>query len=67
MFVARDTNSVTDFYAGDDADQRDSIDLSGYYNAENLARWNAAHPDQTYRNPLQWLRADQAAGLLEVL
>ena len=67
VFVARDTNTVTDFYAGDDADQRDSIDLSGYYNAENLARWNAAHPDQTYRNPLQWLRADQADGRLDML
>jgi hypothetical protein len=43
----------------------DFVDLSAYYNAANLAVWNAANPGQTYTNPLAWLKADQADGVLD--
>ncbi|WP_347140275.1 Hint domain-containing protein [Paracoccus sp. SSK6] len=66
-FVAGDGDLITDFYSGTDADSRDFIDLSGFYNEANLARWNAANPDQQYYNPLAWMRADQADGRLNLL
>ncbi|WP_371171656.1 Hint domain-containing protein [Aliiroseovarius sp. 2305UL8-7] len=60
-------DSITDFNAGntgalDDGNQsnNDFVDLSSYYNATNLAAWNAANPGQQYSNPLAWMRADQA-------
>lgn len=59
-FVAGDGDVITDFYTGSDPTQRDFTDLSGYYNDENLALWNAANPDRQFRTPLEWLRADQA-------
>nr|WP_241741231.1 Hint domain-containing protein [Gemmobacter straminiformis] len=44
----------------------DFIDLAAYYNDVTLAAWNAAHPAQTYTNPLAWLKADQADGTLDL-
>jgi hypothetical protein len=43
----------------------DRVDLSAFYNDTTLAAWNAAHPSQTYLNPLAWMRADQADGILQ--
>lgn len=63
---------ITDFNTGTGQDfhdgiqtNNDFIDLSGFYNATTLAEWNAAHPDQQYANPLEWMRADQADGVLD--
>ena len=74
-FIAGTGDLITDFNAGNTGGIRDGnpanndlVDLSGYYSAENLARWNAANPDQTYATPLAWLRADQADdGVLNML
>ncbi|MFD1798053.1 calcium-binding protein, partial [Paracoccus aurantiacus] len=65
-----DTIFDFDVSNGTDNDQtnNDYIDLSGYYNDANLATYNAAaaaNGDDTYNNPLQWLRADQADGVLD--
>jgi|GEM_PF-2340351 len=67
VFVAGNGDTIQDFYSGDQAAERDSIDLSSYYNETTLAAWNAANPDQQYRNPLAWMRADQADGRLNML
>ncbi|WP_112310409.1 Hint domain-containing protein [Pseudogemmobacter bohemicus] len=63
---------ITDFGAGntgsiDDGDNtnNDFVDLSAYYNETTLAAWNAANPGNTYGNPLAWMRADQADGILQ--
>ena len=66
---------ITDFNAGNtgsihdgDLANNDQVDLSDYYNATNLAAWNAAHPDKTYKTPLEWLKADQTDdGVLNML
>lgn len=56
-------DSIVDFDATTGAgdgltNNNDFVDLSPYYNEALLADWNAAHPTQTYSNPLEWLRAD---------
>lgn len=63
---------ITDFGFGntgstDDGSQanNDFVDLTAFYNDTTLAAWNSANPGQTYRNPLQWLRADHADGVLQ--
>lgn len=61
---------ITDFdlatgAANGDPSDNDFVDLSGFYNSANLAAWNAANPGQTYTNPLAWLKADQADGVLD--
>ena len=46
----------------------DFIDLSGYYNQNNLDAYNQQailNGDDTYGNPLAWMRADQADGTLD--
>ena len=65
--------TITDFNTGNTGGINDGImtnndfvNLSGYYNAETLAIWNAANPTQQYKTPLGWLRADQADGLLNM-
>lgn len=64
--VITDFNTATGGnYADSDQSNNDFIDLSGFYNKETLAAWNAAHPDQTYASPLEWMRADQADSLLD--
>ena len=45
----------------------DFVDLTAYYNHAALNAWNAAHPGQTYGNPLQWMRADLADGVLNAV
>ena len=66
-FVAGSGDGIEDFNTGADAQNRDFIDLSGYYNAANLALWNQANPGRQFNNPLAWLRADQADGRLNML
>ncbi|SHL84061.1 Hemolysin-type calcium-binding repeat-containing protein [Paracoccus solventivorans] len=74
-FVGGSGDLITDFNAGidpaayDDGNDanNDVVDLSGYYNHDNLAIINAqreAAGEQPYRTPLQWMRADQADGIL---
>ena len=71
VFVADGTGDlITDFDAvegvgNNDPSDNDFVDLSAYYNETTLAAWNAANPGQTYGNPLGWLRADQADGILQ--
>jgi hypothetical protein len=75
FFVAGSGDVITDFNAGNtgsihdgDLANNDQVDLSDYYNATNLAAWNAAHPDKTYKTPLEWLKADQTDdGVLNML
>ncbi|MDO5371497.1 Hint domain-containing protein [Paracoccus sp. (in: a-proteobacteria)] len=59
-FIARDGDTILDFYTGDLAGERDTIDLSAFYNEDTLALWNAANPTRTFKNPVEWMRADQA-------
>jgi hypothetical protein len=42
----------------------DFVDLTAYYNDTTLAAWNLANPTQQYSNPIAWMRADQADGVL---
>ncbi len=73
-FMAGNGDVITDFNNaaggvndGDPANN-DVVDLSGYYNASNLAVINQARTDaglSPYNTPLQWLRADQADGVLD--
>lgn len=70
LFSAGDGDLITDFdtAAGrgdDDPANNDRVDLSAFYNETTLADWNAANPGQQYKNPLEWLRADQADGVLD--
>ncbi|VDC32998.1 Hint domain-containing protein [Pseudogemmobacter humi] len=65
---------ITDFGAGntgpiddDDNTNNDFVDLSAWYNETTLAAWNAANPGQTYNNPLQWMIADHADGVLNAV
>lgn len=65
---------IADFGAGntgaiDDNDNtnNDFVDLSAWYNETTLAAWNAANPGQTYNNPLQWMIADHADGVLDAV
>ncbi|MDT8853573.1 Hint domain-containing protein [Paracoccaceae bacterium Fryx2] len=60
---------ITDFDAtsgSGNADESDNdvVDLSAFYNRETLAAWNAANPGRAFANPMGWLRADQADGVL---
>ena len=73
-FLAGSGDIITDFNVGNtgtvndgDTTNNDFVDLSRYYNAENLALYNASHGGVDYANPLAWLRADQADGLLNML
>ncbi|WP_134725162.1 Hint domain-containing protein [Paracoccus luteus] len=66
VFVAGQGDTITDFNTGADPLNRDSMDLSGYYNETTLAAWNAANPGQQYATALGWLRADAADGVLSM-
>lgn len=73
-FVVGSGDLIADFGTGntgaiDDGDpaNNDFADLTGYYNASNLAIINASRMDAglpEYSTPLGWLRADQADGRL---
>ncbi|MEZ5754841.1 MAG: Hint domain-containing protein [Paracoccaceae bacterium] len=73
VFTIEGADTITDFDTttgiqgtdGAPQDDNDFVDLSSFYNDANLALWNAANPGQTYSNPLEWLRADQADGILQ--
>lgn len=67
IFIAGDGDQVTDFNTGADTQERDFVDLSGFYNQTNLNIWNANHPNQQYATPLIWLHADQSDGVLNML
>ncbi len=43
-----------------DQTDNDFVDLTDYYNETTLAAWNAANPGNTFRRPIDWLRADHA-------
>ncbi len=64
VFVADGTgDTIQDFDTttgiGDsDSSNNDVVDLSDFYNEVTLAEWNDTNPDEQYKNPLQWLRAD---------
>ncbi|SIQ89761.1 Hemolysin-type calcium-binding repeat-containing protein [Paracoccus thiocyanatus] len=74
-FLVGTGDRITDFNTGagqdisdGDRTNNDFADLSSYYNSTNLARWNAANPEQTYSHALAWMRADQADnGILDML
>lgn len=68
-FIAGNGDLIADFVTnpGSPAAENDSVDLSGYYNAANLATINAARVaagQQPYATALGWMRADQADGTL---
>ncbi len=70
LFVAQGADTITDFDAstGISANgnlDNDFVDLSGFYNAANLAIWNAANLGTKYDNALKWMQADQADGILQ--
>ncbi|WP_405401277.1 Hint domain-containing protein [Paracoccus sp. Ld10] len=48
-----------------DASNNDFINLGDFYNAANLAEWNATPGNPQYQTPLQWLRADISDGVLD--
>lgn len=57
---------AADFVDGDDANN-DLVDLSAYYNYENLAIINAQREGdglEPFKTPLHWMRADQQDGVL---
>ena len=73
VFVAQEADLITDFDAvtgiqgtpGAATNDNDFVDLSAFYNDTTLAAYNLANPGATYSNPLEWLRADQADGVLQ--
>jgi Ca2+-binding RTX toxin-like protein len=50
-------DTVTDFDI-----EEDKIDLDDIYNIDTLALWNEENPNNSFSNPLQWLKSDQADG-----
>lgn len=69
-FVAGHGDTIVDFNAGipvealndGDGSNNDFVDLSDYYNADNLAIINARREEQgleRFKTPLHWMRADQ--------
>ncbi|MFV0409370.1 MAG: Hint domain-containing protein [Paracoccus sp. (in: a-proteobacteria)] len=72
-FIAGNGDTITDFNTAagqniNDGNQanNDFVDLSAYYNDANLTIYNTAHGTD-YSNPLKWMRADQADGVLDML
>ena len=62
FFAATSGDLITDFTVGDTANN-DSVDLTGFYNATNLAIINAQRATlglRPYESALGWLKADQA-------
>ena len=62
FFAATSGDLITDFTVGDTANN-DSVDLTGFYNATNLAIINAQRTTRglrPYESALGWLKADQA-------
>jgi hypothetical protein len=73
VFVVEGADIISDFDAitgiqgtdGAATDDNDFVDLTAFYNETTLAAYNAANPGATFNNPLDWLRADQADGILQ--
>lgn len=70
IFIVSGADTIADFDAvtgvsGNDNLDNDFVDLSAYYNATTLAAWNTANPSNQYNTALDWLRADQADGILQ--
>jgi Ca2+-binding RTX toxin-like protein len=73
LFTTNGADTIADFDAttgiqgtvGAATDDNDFIDLSALYNETTLAAFNAANPGSRFDNPLEWLRADQADGVLQ--
>ncbi|WBU64987.1 Hint domain-containing protein [Paracoccus aerodenitrificans] len=76
-FIAGEGDTISDFntgtgqnfnngniQAGTGQDDNDFVDLSGYYTVANMNQYNADN-GTNYKNPLQWMRADQADGVLD--
>lgn len=70
-FVVGDAETITDFNTAtrqniDDGNQanNDFVDLSAFYNATNLIAYNLTI-GTNHSNPLAWMRADQADGVLQ--
>ena len=70
VFIVSGADTITDFDAstgilGNGSQDNDFVDLSAFYNATTLAAWNTANSGNQYNNALDWLRADQADGILQ--
>lgn len=70
VFVVNGADTITDFDAstgisGNNNQDNDFVDLSAFYNATTLAAWNAANGGNQYSTALDWLRGDQADGILQ--
>lgn len=73
VFYVGDDDIITDFQSegqdvnDGDLSNNDVVDLTSWYNDKNLAIWNKQNPDNTFKTPLAWLRADQEDGYLDML
>jgi len=70
LFAVQDGDTITDFDAtsgisGNGNLDNDFVDLTAFYNKPALAAWNSANPGTQFDNPLHWLQADQADGILQ--
>ncbi|TWI31191.1 Hint domain-containing protein [Paracoccus sulfuroxidans] len=73
-FIAGNGDTILDFNTGagqnisdNSQTNNDFVNLSGYYNTQNLAIYNAwaqANGQKVYATPLGWLRGDQSDGVL---
>ncbi len=66
--VITDFDAVTGISTGQSGaaqDDNDFVSLASFYNAASLAAWNAANPGQRFDSALDFLRADQADGILQ--
>lgn len=74
-FVAGNGDTITDFNTATNGNitngnqtDNDFVDLSDYYNENNLLdynEWATANGQDTYGNPLAWLQGDQQDGTLD--
>jgi Ca2+-binding RTX toxin-like protein len=70
IFIVSGADTIADFDAvtgisGNNNQDNDFVDLSAFYNATTLAAWNAANSGNQYSIALDWLRGDQADGILQ--
>lgn len=70
VFIVQGADTITDFdvttgVSGNGNTDNDFVDLSAFYNATLLAAWNAANPGIVYATALDWLKGDQADGVLQ--
>ncbi len=73
VFSVQGADTITDFDAttgiqgttGAPTTDNDFVDLSAFYNDATLATFLQNNPGASFQNPLAWLRADQADGVLQ--